>query len=155
MTLIFVASCFKGSREFRSAAKDRLHQWDVLRANKASFAFSLEARVPFLDKQFLDVCMSLDPSLKMVRTTLLSSTITNPLGSGTDIIISLKRKSNINQSKYTHIQYGLIPWNCKWGLLVFLLHEHLTDDSRKSGICGGHHSQIEHHLTYYQTQSWI
>jgi asparagine synthase (glutamine-hydrolysing) len=31
----------------------RLHQWDVLRANKAPFAFGLETRVPFLDKQFL------------------------------------------------------------------------------------------------------
>lgn len=34
----------------------RLHQWDVLRANKAPFAFGLETRVPFLDKQFLQVC---------------------------------------------------------------------------------------------------
>ena len=33
----------------------RLHQWDVLRANKAPFAFGLETRVPFLDKQFLQV----------------------------------------------------------------------------------------------------
>lgn len=33
----------------------RLHQWDVLRANKACFAFGLEPRVPFLDKQFLQV----------------------------------------------------------------------------------------------------
>ncbi len=33
----------------------RLHQWDVLRANKAPFAFGLETRVPFLDKEFLQV----------------------------------------------------------------------------------------------------
>ncbi len=33
----------------------RLHQWDVLRANKAPFAFGLETRVPFLDKDFLQV----------------------------------------------------------------------------------------------------
>ena len=33
----------------------RLHQWDVLRANKAPFAWGLETRVPFLDKQFLQV----------------------------------------------------------------------------------------------------
>lgn len=46
---------------------ERLHQWDVLRANKAPFAWGLEPRVPFLDKQFLDVCMSLDPAYKMVH----------------------------------------------------------------------------------------
>eukprot|EP00803_Ostreobium_quekettii_P004867 evm.model.scf_2505.3 EVM.evm.TU.scf_2505.3 scf_2505:17679-22554(+) len=31
----------------------RLHQWDVLRANKANFAWGVEVRVPFLDKDFL------------------------------------------------------------------------------------------------------
>ncbi|KAK9814108.1 hypothetical protein WJX72_000787 [[Myrmecia] bisecta] len=45
---------------------ERLHQWDVLRANKASFAASLEPRVPFLDKHFLDVAMSFDPAEKMI-----------------------------------------------------------------------------------------
>ena len=49
----------------------RLHQWDVLRANKAPFAFGIEPRVPFLDKQFLEVCMNLDPQLKMVRPAAL------------------------------------------------------------------------------------
>jgi asparagine synthase (glutamine-hydrolysing) len=43
----------------------RLHQWDVLRANKAPFAFGLETRVPFLDKQFLQVAMNIDPRDKM------------------------------------------------------------------------------------------
>jgi asparagine synthase (glutamine-hydrolysing) len=36
----------------------RLHQWDVLRANKVPFAFGLETRVPFLDKEFLQVISS-------------------------------------------------------------------------------------------------
>ena len=45
----------------------RLHQYDVMRANKAPFAFGLEPRVPFLDKEFLDVSMTLDPADKMVR----------------------------------------------------------------------------------------
>lgn len=44
----------------------RLHQYDVMRANKAPFAFGLEPRVPFLDKAFLDVSMTLDPTDKMV-----------------------------------------------------------------------------------------
>lgn len=43
----------------------RLHQWDVLRANKAPFAFGVEARVPFLDKGLLAYVMSLDPALKL------------------------------------------------------------------------------------------
>ena len=45
----------------------RLHQWDVLRANKAPFAWGVETRVPFLDKAFLDLVMNIDPQEKMVR----------------------------------------------------------------------------------------
>jgi hypothetical protein len=45
----------------------RLHQFDVMRANKAPFAFGLEPRVPFLDKAFLDTSMTIDPTEKMVR----------------------------------------------------------------------------------------
>eukprot|EP00921_Rhytidocystis_pertsovi_P013656 GHVQ01022154.1.p1 GENE.GHVQ01022154.1~~GHVQ01022154.1.p1 ORF type:complete len:575 (+),score=68.59 GHVQ01022154.1:192-1916(+) len=42
-----------------------LHLYDVLRANKATMAFGVEARVPFLDKEFLEVAMSIDPQEKM------------------------------------------------------------------------------------------
>ena len=45
----------------------RLHQFDVMRANKAPFAWGLEPRVPFLDKQFLETSMGIDPADKMVR----------------------------------------------------------------------------------------
>ena len=38
-----------------------LHYYDCLRANKATMAWGVEARVPFLDKGFLDYAMSLDP----------------------------------------------------------------------------------------------
>jgi len=41
-----------------------LHTADCLRANKSTMAWGLEARVPFLDKAFLDVCMNLDPAQK-------------------------------------------------------------------------------------------
>jgi asparagine synthase (glutamine-hydrolysing) len=37
-----------------------------LRANKATSAWGLEARVPFLDKEFIDEAMSIDPEWKMV-----------------------------------------------------------------------------------------
>lgn len=44
---------------------DRLHLYDCLRANKAMAAWGVEARVPFLDKEFLDVAMSISPAAKM------------------------------------------------------------------------------------------
>ncbi len=45
----------------------RLHQYDCLRANKSMAAWGVEARVPFLDKEFIDVAMSLNPQAKMVQ----------------------------------------------------------------------------------------
>ncbi|HYD02947.1 MAG TPA: asparagine synthase B [Alphaproteobacteria bacterium] len=42
-----------------------LSKYDCLRANKSTAAWGLEARVPFLDKEFLDYAMSIDPSDKM------------------------------------------------------------------------------------------
>lgn len=44
----------------------RLHLYDCLRANKSLCAWGVEGRVPFLDKEFMDVAMSLNPRLKMV-----------------------------------------------------------------------------------------
>lgn len=44
-----------------------LHKYDCLRANKATSAFGLEARVPFLDKEFINTAMSLDPESKMIK----------------------------------------------------------------------------------------
>jgi len=42
-----------------------LHMFDCLRANKATSAFGLEARTPFLDRSFLDQVMMIDPKHKM------------------------------------------------------------------------------------------
>jgi len=42
-----------------------LHQYDCLRANKAMMAWGVEARVPFLDLEFLDLAMSFDSAHKM------------------------------------------------------------------------------------------
>ncbi len=44
---------------------DRLHAYDCLRANKAMAAWGVEARVPFLDQEFIDVAMRLNPAAKM------------------------------------------------------------------------------------------
>jgi len=45
---------------------DQLHLFDCLRANKSMAAWGVEARVPFLDREFLDVAMAFDPARKMV-----------------------------------------------------------------------------------------
>ncbi|AMD21948.1 HFR093Wp [Eremothecium sinecaudum] len=44
-----------------------LHLADCLRANKSTMAWGLEARVPFLDREFLQLCMNIDPKEKMIR----------------------------------------------------------------------------------------
>lgn len=46
---------------------DKLHLYDCLRANKSLAAWGVEGRVPFLDKEFMDVAMSLNPEDKMCR----------------------------------------------------------------------------------------
>ncbi len=43
----------------------KLHLYDCLRANKSLAAWGVEGRVPFLDKEFLDVAMRLNPRAKM------------------------------------------------------------------------------------------
>ncbi|GAA0263096.1 asparagine synthase B [Rhodanobacter caeni] len=44
---------------------DTLHSYDCLRANKSMMAWGVEARVPFLDLEFLDAAMGLDAKHKM------------------------------------------------------------------------------------------
>jgi asparagine synthase (glutamine-hydrolysing) len=44
---------------------NKLHLYDCLRANKSLSAWGVEGRVPFLDKEFLDVAMRLNPAAKM------------------------------------------------------------------------------------------
>ncbi len=44
---------------------EKLHMFDCLRANKSMSAWGIEARVPFLDKNFMDVAMRINPEDKM------------------------------------------------------------------------------------------
>ena len=44
---------------------NKLHLYDCLRANKSLAAWGVEGRVPFLDKEFLDIAMRLNPKAKM------------------------------------------------------------------------------------------
>ena len=43
----------------------KLHWYDCLRANKSLAAWGVEGRVPFLDKEFLDIAMRINPAAKM------------------------------------------------------------------------------------------
>ncbi|MES2396451.1 MAG: asparagine synthase B [Bacteroidota bacterium] len=45
----------------------KLHLYDCLRANKALAAWGVEGRVPFLDKEFMDIAMRLNPEDKMAK----------------------------------------------------------------------------------------
>ena len=47
---------------------DKLHQYDCLRANKSLAAWGIEGRVPFLDKEFIEVAMRLNPKDKMITS---------------------------------------------------------------------------------------
>ena len=45
----------------------KLHLYDCLRANKSLMAWGIEGRVPFLDKEFMDIAMNINPADKMVN----------------------------------------------------------------------------------------
>jgi asparagine synthase (glutamine-hydrolysing) len=45
---------------------DKLHQYDCLRANKSLAAWGIEGRVPFLDKEFIEIAMRVNPKDKMI-----------------------------------------------------------------------------------------
>jgi|TARA_Y100000389_G_scaffold203924_1_gene254117 asparagine synthase (glutamine-hydrolysing) len=47
---------------------DKLHQYDCLRANKSLASWGIEGRVPFLDKEFMDVAMRINPKDKMITS---------------------------------------------------------------------------------------
>ncbi len=72
---------------------DRLHSYDCLRANKAMAAWGVEARVPFLDREFVDVAMSINPSDKM--------------------IVPGKIEKNILREAFSHLLPDEITWRQK------------------------------------------
>ena len=53
----------------------KLHLYDCLRANKSLAAWGVEGRVPFLDKEFLDVAMRTNPKAKMCPGTTMEKRI--------------------------------------------------------------------------------
>jgi asparagine synthase (glutamine-hydrolysing) len=62
---------FHNAPDPESAQKDsvrllkELHKYDVCRVDRTISRFGLEARVPFLSKDFIDTCMNIDPKLKI------------------------------------------------------------------------------------------
>ena len=58
------------SKEFHNETVrkiEKLYQYDCLRANKSLAAWGIEGRVPFLDKDFMDVAMNINPKDKMIN----------------------------------------------------------------------------------------
>ena len=53
----------------------KLYMYDCLRANKSLSAWGVEGRVPFLDKEFLDVAMRTNPEAKMCPGTTMEKRI--------------------------------------------------------------------------------
>ena len=53
----------------------KLYLYDCLRANKSLSAWGVEGRVPFLDKEFLDVAMRLNPEAKMCPGSVVEKKI--------------------------------------------------------------------------------
>ncbi len=53
----------------------KLYEYDCLRANKALAAWGVEGRVPFLDKEFMDVAMRLNPLAKMCSGAVVEKKI--------------------------------------------------------------------------------
>lgn len=66
------------AKEFHDETVRKLHKlylYDCLRANKSLAAWGVEGRVPFLDKEFLDVAMRINPKDKMCPGTTIEKKI--------------------------------------------------------------------------------
>ena len=58
---------------------NKLHQYDCLRANKALAAWGIEGRVPFLDKEFIEVAMNINPKDKITDEQMESASKKYPI----------------------------------------------------------------------------
>ncbi|SBS83153.1 asparagine synthetase, putative [Plasmodium ovale curtisi] len=68
-------------RELQRKVHD-LHIYDALRANKSTMAFGIEARVPFLDLELLNLVMNIDPKEKMCTNNRIEKEILRKAFSG-------------------------------------------------------------------------
>ena len=90
----------------------KLHLYDCLRANKSLSAWGVEGRVPFLDKEFLDVAMRTNPEAKMCGPGLTPSP--SPNGEG-----NLNGEGNFTIEKkivreaFAHLLPAEVAWRQK------------------------------------------
>lgn len=61
---------------------DALHLYDCLRANKAMAAWGVEARVPFLDREFIDTAMGMAPAVKRPGNGRIEKHVLREAGKG-------------------------------------------------------------------------
>ena len=99
-----------------------LSKYDCLRANKSTAAWGLETRVPFLDKEFLEYTMSIDPKDKMCPGKEVEKKILREAFEG--LIpkeILWRQKEQFSDG----VGYGWIDYLKKY------TEEHVTDDMMK------------------------
>ena len=82
----------------------KLHLYDCLRANKSLCAWGIEGRVPFLDKEFLDVAMRINPQAKMCGPT------TSPSAEDEENFIIEKK---IVREAFAHLLPSEVAWRQK------------------------------------------
>ena len=101
---------------------DKLHWYDCLRANKSMSAWGVEARVPFLDRDFIDTAMSLNPEAKMITKDKMEKHILREAFS--DLLpkeVAWRQKEQFSDG----VGYGWID------SLKDLAEEHVTDEQMK------------------------
>jgi asparagine synthase (glutamine-hydrolysing) len=140
----------------------RLHLFDCLRANKAMASWGVEARVPFLDKEFLDVAMRLNPADKLsgvvgkIEKHLLRETFSDYLpesvlwrqkeqfsdGVGYNWINTLKavaeKEISDSQMKNAHFMFPINTPDTKEAYFYRkMFAEHFPSDAAASCVPGG------------------
>lgn len=102
---------------------DKLNLFDCLRANKSMSAWGVEARVPFLDTEFIDTAMSLDPECKMISDGRMEKNILREAFKGylPDEILWRQKEQFSDGVGYSWIDS-----------LKELTESHVTDDQMKN-----------------------
>ncbi len=145
-----------GAQEFHEETVrklDKLHMYDCLRANKSLAAWGIEGRVPFLDKEFMDVAMRLNPRDKMITSGKMEKHILREAfedylpdsvawrqkeqfsdGVGYHWIDTLKEMVNIqvtdDQMKHAHLKFPIqTPTSKEEYYYRTIFHEHFPSDA--------------------------
>jgi len=139
----------------------QLHWFDCLRANKSMASWGVEARVPFLDKEFIDIAMNINPADKLVTNgkmekQLLREVFSDYLpesilwrqkeqfsdGVGYNWIDTLKKVSEEeitdNQMENAHFKFPInTPQSKEAYYFRQIFVEHFPTDSAASCVPGG------------------